>query len=164
MTLSDAKKMFFDYDGSRFYMSRDGVETKYLSADVPPPTETAWLEELTEQKLGALQSKGNWKTIHFLRHHGDYRYLAQIVAVEPQGVLWERCAFLEELLDYARGCIKCVGVVPVTRAIDLVIEQASQLVLKVKSAESRARIEQILDDARSRRERVTVPRDTANHS
>jgi Pyruvate/2-oxoacid:ferredoxin oxidoreductase delta subunit len=151
MRLRDAKRVFFEYDGSRFYMSRDGVESRYANAGIPPSTEAAWLEELTQQKLAALQAKGNWRTVHFLEHHGDCRYLAEVVAVEPKGALWERCAFLEELLRYARGCVSCVGVLPVRKAIDRVIEQANRLLPKAKSEASQARIEQLLLIAKSAR-------------
>ena len=43
--LQPARELFFTYDGSRFYMSRDGVEQDYLRFAVPREVETAWLEE-----------------------------------------------------------------------------------------------------------------------
>ena len=46
MDLQSARDLFFRYDGSRFYMSRDGVEADYQEAGVPPEVETTWLEEL----------------------------------------------------------------------------------------------------------------------
>jgi len=154
MRLREAKKIFFEHDGSRFHMSRDGVEAAYVNAGVPAKTEAAWLEELRQQKLAALQSKGNWAAIHFLAHHGDYGHLVQIVAVEPRGLLWERCAFLEEMLAYARGCIECVDNLLVAQAIDRVIEEASRLMLKARSQASLARIEQISRNAKSTRKRL----------
>jgi hypothetical protein len=156
MTLREAKKIFFEYDGSRFYMSRDGVETAYVNAGVPPKTEAAWLEKLTQQKLAALQLKGNWAAIHFLAHHGDYGHLAQIVAVEPKGLLWERCTFLEEMLAYVRGCIGYVDGLLVGQAIDRVIEEASRLMLKARSQASQSRIEQIARDSESARESLRL--------
>lgn len=34
-----AREIFFNYDGSRFYMSRDGVEAEYESFSVPKEVE-----------------------------------------------------------------------------------------------------------------------------
>ncbi len=56
--MHEAKKLFFQYDGSRFSMSRDGVEADYLNAGVPPEAEAAWLRELTQDKLRLLSQEG----------------------------------------------------------------------------------------------------------
>ncbi|GAB4977530.1 hypothetical protein MAHJHV57_47390 [Mycobacterium avium subsp. hominissuis] len=49
-----AREIFFNYDGSRFYMSRDGVEAEYERFSVPKEVENKWLEELTTHKLSML--------------------------------------------------------------------------------------------------------------
>ena len=95
-----AKQIFFRYDGSRFYMSRDGLEDAYLQARVPVQIEAAWLAELTDQKVGALDKPGNWSIVHFLTHHGDFRHTRELLDAEPKGELWERVAFLEELVRH----------------------------------------------------------------
>ena len=54
-----AKDLFFRYDGSLFYMSRDGADREYTQYDIPKSTEKLWLKELTAQKLAALHDSGN---------------------------------------------------------------------------------------------------------
>jgi hypothetical protein len=98
MDIQEAKAFFFKYDGSRFYMSRDGVDVMYGSLDVPQEVEAAWLQELTRIKLGLLSRNANWTVLQFLNHHEDYRHLAEVVHSEPKGTLWQLCAFLEHLL------------------------------------------------------------------
>ncbi len=98
-----AKELFDTYDGSTFYMSRDGVEEKFLSYRVPQHISNKWLNELTAQKLEILDSPGNWKVVHFLIHHSDFNYLEDILQIVPRGVLWEKCAFLETLLKYGKN-------------------------------------------------------------
>ena len=102
-TLESAKQIFFRYDGSRFYMSRDGLEEAYLQARVPAQIEAAWLAELTDQKVDALGKPGNWSIVHFLTHHGDFRHTRALLDAEPKGKLWERVAFLEELVRYIQS-------------------------------------------------------------
>jgi hypothetical protein len=48
--------LFSDYDGSRFYTSRDGVDAEYERYGVQADVERAWLEELTAKKLELLAS------------------------------------------------------------------------------------------------------------
>ncbi len=103
MDLIEAKRLFFAYDGSYFYMTRDGVQEAYREAGVPPEVESAWLDELTQVKLQALRRKGNWSALYFLNRRDDHRHLAVVLEAEPMGVLWERCAFLEQLLKYGAG-------------------------------------------------------------
>ncbi|HEY3963431.1 MAG TPA: hypothetical protein VGM05_02670, partial [Planctomycetaceae bacterium] len=79
MDIQEAKAFFFKYDGSRFYMSRDGVDVMYGSLDVPQEVEAAWLQELTRIKLGLLSRNANWTVLQFLNHHEDYRHLAEVV-------------------------------------------------------------------------------------
>ena len=76
-----AKDLFFRYDGSWFYMSRDGVDREYAAYNIPRSTEKLWLKELTTKKLAALGDSGNWRVIHFLIHHADFAHLPEILAV-----------------------------------------------------------------------------------
>lgn len=98
----NAKKLFFDYDGSRFYMSRDDVVDSYIQAQVPPQIEAQWLAELKVEKLAALEEPGNWKTVYFLQHHGMYDCEQMVLQADPKGTLVERIIYLEVLLDYLR--------------------------------------------------------------
>src|SRR3954453_4500511 len=76
MNVQAAKDLFFRYDGSRFYMSRDGAEGDYQEAGIPPEVEAAWLEELKRAKLCLLSQKGNWRVLGFFLHHADFGHLA----------------------------------------------------------------------------------------
>jgi hypothetical protein len=97
-----AKKVFFDYNGSRFCMSRDDVEDSYAQARVPRQLEAQWLVQLRAEKLAALDQPGNWKTVNFLKQHAMYDCEKLLLDAEPQGDPLERVAYLEELLDYLR--------------------------------------------------------------
>jgi hypothetical protein len=149
MDLIEAKRLFFAYDGSYFYMTRDGVQEAYREAGVPPEVESAWLDELTQVKLQALRRKGNWWALYFLNRRDDHRHLAVVLEAEPMGVLWERCAFLEQLLKYARGCEKA-GVEPsmVAQAVRKVVVESERLLRRARSKASIDRIQAILTQAR----------------
>jgi hypothetical protein len=76
-----ARQLFFEYDGSEFYMSRDGADDEYLAA---------------------LDRPGNWKIVDFLAHHWDYSHVKELLSTVPRGAWWERVAYLEGLMDYVR--------------------------------------------------------------
>ena len=148
MTLATAKKLYFSHDGSLFYMSRDGTDRAYLRAKVGRTTEAKWLRELTARKLRALRQAGNWRTIHFLNHYSDYRRLSKVFDVKPLGVFWERCVFLEELLEYAMNCDRRASPAMIERAISHVMLEAAGLLRRARSEKSRLRVEKLLDKAR----------------
>ena len=83
--LDRARKIFFDYEGSRFYMSRDGVDVEYERYPVPQQLERKWLEELTASRLDMLDRSGNWWVVHFLWHHRDSRHLSRLIQTKPLG-------------------------------------------------------------------------------
>jgi hypothetical protein len=104
MNLIKAKELFFRYDGSQFYMSRDGVENDFLKLQIPKSMQAEWLGELTISKMKQLNSPGNWWVISFLIHHEDYRFFDQITSAKPLGKFWEKCAFLEDQFEYVKAC------------------------------------------------------------
>jgi hypothetical protein len=149
MDMQEAKKLFFQYDGSRFYMSRDGVESDYLKAAVPPGVEATWLEELKRDKLRHLSRRGNWQVLHFFLHHADLGHLGDFVQAEPAGMLWERCSYLEQLLEYA-GEVTKVGRDPtlVAQAVRKATLEAERLLKRAKSDDSTRRVRAVLHQAR----------------
>jgi hypothetical protein len=149
MDLQEAKRLFFEYDGSRFYMSRDGVEANYREAGVPPETEAAWLRELTRAKLDLLSREANWAVLQFLNHHEDPGHIDEVVCADPRGSLWQRSAFLEELLAYA-SLVKRSGGDPrtIARAARKVIVEAERLLKRARSEDSTRRIQAVLTEAR----------------
>lgn len=149
MDLREAKELFFRYDGSRFFMSRDGVEAEYLGAKVPARVEAEWLTELKRAKLHLLSRAGDWTALSFFLHHADFGHLAEAVRADPNGPLWPRCVFLGQLLDYASGARR-TGCDPslVSGAVRKVIADAERLLSRARSEGSIGRIEELLIRAR----------------
>jgi hypothetical protein len=154
---SVAREMFFRHDGSRFYMSRNDVDSAYLAYGVPKELERKWLGELTEQKLGLLQSPGNWWSIAFLLHHQDGRFLRDVLSARPLGVLWERIAFVEHQLKYVEMCFR-IG--PDARqpstGVERVLNNARALLRSCRSDATRARVNQLI--AKAERTRLVAER------
>ena len=147
MNLSEAKKIFFQYDGSLFYMSRDGVDRQYAKMNIPKETEAIWLEELTSKKVESLKSNGNWSAIHFFIHHGDHHHIENIMAVTPKGKLWEKCAFLEELQKYILIIEKTSSISTREKGLKYILEHSNNLLSSGRSNDSRTRILVIIDEA-----------------
>lgn len=149
MDLQEARELFVRYEGSRFYISRDGMEADYLEAGVPVEAEAAWLAELKHEKLRRLSQEGNWQVLHFFLHHADLGHLADFIRAEPRGMLWERCSFLEKLLENA-GEVKRSGLDPalVAQAAGKASLEAERLLKRAKSEGSIGRIRAVLLQAR----------------
>jgi hypothetical protein len=144
LTLDKAKRLFVEYDGSRFYMSRNGVEEQYARMQVPTSVESEWLEELTTAKLEQLSSPGNCRVLSFLVHHADYRHLEKLESVAPLGRFGEKSAFLEEFLKYLHGC---VGVYETARLIsdcNSLLAEAHALKKRVSADASVSRVQRII--------------------
>jgi hypothetical protein len=99
-----ARELYLAHDGSRFYMSRNGVEHEYLSYGVPLEVEEQWRRELVAEKIAKLSQPGNWTTMNYLCHHNDTGYLNEAVTAEPLGEPWQRVSYLELLLEYIERC------------------------------------------------------------
>ncbi|MFI5386997.1 MAG: hypothetical protein ACHQ50_12860 [Fimbriimonadales bacterium] len=146
--MKEAKELFFQYDGSRFYMSHDGVEADYLSAGVPPEAEAAWLRELTQDKLRLLSQEGNWMVLHFLNDHAGIGHLAEVVQADPKGKLWQRCAYLEQFLDYTDKARRAGGEPSlVSRAFRKAIVEAERLLKRARSEDSIQRVRAVVVQA-----------------
>jgi len=141
---SEAKKLFFEYDGSLFFMSRDGVDERFAAARVPRETQAHWLAELTERRLAALGEPGNHQPISFLIHHGDYTRLEPLARAEPLGFWWERCAFLEALLQYATDRRQRARRWLVRATLQRVLDQANRLRRRARSEASRRRVDELI--------------------
>lgn len=151
-----ARELFRQYNGSRFYMSRDGVESTYLSFHVPKDTEAEWLAKLTAERLQQLNTPGNWGVVTFLLQHSDFRHVTSVLAAQPRGKLWERCAFLEDLMLYLGRALekKVISQSEMATALQAVAGQASDLISRARSDESRHRIEQIIEKAQGTSEQI----------
>jgi len=143
-----ARELFFQYDGSRFYMSRDGVEDEYVDYAVPKQLEKQWLEELTQVKLDLLEQPGNSLVLNFLLNNRDTRHLARILDATPQGPFGLRCAFLEGVLKYVELCTRAQAInrVQIREAADYVLKQA-QIISSDVGHDSSDRVRQIIASA-----------------
>jgi hypothetical protein len=154
-TTRAARDLFFKYDGSTFYMSRDGADREYKSYAVPLDLERKWLRELTARHLAALVKPGNWWTLNFLVHHRDTNHLELAIATPPLGELWQRTAYLELLLEYVSACQSAgASRARIATALDVVRKHAVDLITRTRSETSRARVAKVLVEAERRSERL----------
>jgi hypothetical protein len=144
-----ARELFFKYEGSRFYMSRNDVEDDYRSYAVPKQLEKQWLEELTATKLNMLEEGDNWSVVYFLLHHRDTRHLSRIMQATPRGSYGQRCAYLQDVLDYVKMCARAqdIGKTQVRQAAQYVLEQARVIEIDVRQGDSPDRVGDIIKSA-----------------
>jgi hypothetical protein len=122
-----ARELFFRYDGSRFYMSRDGVEYEYLDYAVPHELEMQWLQELTAEKLARLDQPGNWWVLNYFCSHNETRYLHEVMHAEPLGEFWQRCSYLELQLEYTARCAAFYPIDDIRAAVHTVLARTEEL-------------------------------------
>lgn len=141
--LEAARRLYFAYDGSAFHMWHDGVDREYQSFNVPADVEAGWLRELTERYVAALDQPGNWKSVYFFVHHSDLRHLDKVATATPQGVFWEKCAFLEQVLAYANSCSVNEPPSRIHEVHRAVAHDARRLARGIRNTESVQRVERI---------------------
>jgi len=131
-----ARRLYFEHDGSKFYMSRSGADGEYERYRVPSTLEAAWLEELTQARLEELDKRGNYRVVNFLLHHGDLRHLDRVIRTKPQGVIWEKCAFLELLLQLLGMAVdkKQLSPVNLTQALENVQQHCAALLRQARES------------------------------
>jgi hypothetical protein len=144
-----ARELFWMYDGSGFYMSRDSTDVEYRRYSVPKQLEKQWLEELTTTRLDMLEKPGNWDVVHFLWHHSDTRYLPRLIQTKPLGAVRQRCSYLENLLGYVTMCARAhaVSQTQIREAAEYVLDQAKILDTDTGEEGSRCRVQLILERA-----------------
>lgn len=147
-----ARELFFGYDGSHSYMSRDAVEDEYRAYGVPAEVEQRWFEALLEERLAGLHRPGNWRTVSFLQLHQRSEYLDDVAAAEPAGEWWEQCSFLEATLRYIE--FTCRRFYPPERLAELcrsIARQALPLADSVPADQPPDRVDRLMQRARSLR-------------
>jgi hypothetical protein len=135
------------YDGSSFHMGRDGYWLVYQGYRVPAEVEAGWRRELTDKYLDALDRPGNWMSVYFFDHHGDLTHFDEVVAATPQGVFWEKCAFLEHLLRYADKCSVEVPQPRIHEVYQDVLRHARRLAREAREPKHVQRIERLKERA-----------------
>lgn len=147
--LERAKRLFMEYDGSRFYMSRDGIENEYASYGVTVATEIEWIQELENEKLKKIEEKGNWKVVYFFTNRHDYRYLDRFLDTVPRGNYTEKCAYLRSLIkavDWGYFREKKLGREDLMRIFDFIRTQHPEIRKSVRSKSSIEFVDRILED------------------
>jgi len=144
-----ARELYFKYDGSGLYMSRDGVEDEYRRYSVPKDLEKQWLEELTTTKLDMLESTDYWHVVNFLLNHRDTRHLPRLLHVKPHGKFGHRCAYLENLLLYIEMCAQARAIddIQMREAAEYVFEQAEIIDADAGQEDPRSRVSRIVEAA-----------------
>ena len=147
-----ARELFFRYEGSGFFMSRDGADAQYRRYAVPPELEQQWRTALTAQKVAELRRAATWPAqyfaLYYLRHHGDTRYLPEAMRAEPVGEYWQRCAYLEQLLDYAGQCARSHPLDEIRPAVETVLRRAELLDEDSAPQQQRGRKARLIEQAR----------------
>lgn len=151
--LNRARKLFYDHDGSRFYMSRNGVEKEFLSYNVPESLQSEWLADITNTYITELKRSGRRGIIGFLEHHGNYDHTKDILKSRPSGKLLDKVVFLEELVSYVKHYHLTVkGRILEKDEIEMIkkylIENAEILLKKARAEEMKNRIERIMTNAK----------------
>jgi hypothetical protein len=103
-SMARARELFFAYDGSGFYMSRDGSDMEYRAYKVPRELEAQWRDEMAADKIAKLAEPGNWRSLNYLCHHNNTGFLREVAHAEPLGELWQRISYLELALEYVERC------------------------------------------------------------
>jgi hypothetical protein len=153
----EGKSLYLRYAGSSFQLDRDGQD--FGQYGVPAEIERRWAAELMAERLAALSEPANWPVIWFLKHHGYLGHLPLLVATAPQGRLWERIAYLEELLGYVDDCADhrwgrtrpAYLPAELAAAVDHVAAQAGLLIPAARSGRTRQRIQRVIAGAHARR-------------
>jgi hypothetical protein len=160
----EAKQVYFRYDGSRFFMDRDGPISEDIASfdsyGVPDEVLRAWDEELLADYLARLDQPANWHVISFLSHRGFGAYLTQLTAQPPLGRMRDRIIYLECLLEYADSCADDRTLLrfrdaryephQLWHALDQVLLRARRLLRVARAAESTRRVGRVIGGAERR--------------
>lgn len=82
--LEKAKKMFFDYGCSHFYMMKEGVEKEYMKFGISEQQEEEWTEEYKTNLLNELEN-GNIEVVHSLSHLGAQELIPTLLEFINKG-------------------------------------------------------------------------------
>ncbi len=96
-------------------------------------------------KLDNLEEGSNWSVVYFLLHHRDTRHLQHILQATPRGSYGQRCAFLEDVLDYVKMCAHApvIGSPQVREAAQYVLDQATAIEMDIEQSNSPQRVDRI---------------------
>lgn len=140
-----ARELFFRHDGSRFYMSRNGLEEEYLAHRVPKNLEVKWMRQLTEQHARSLSGSYDWWALNFFLSHRDTSHVRLAVSAPPAGKLIDQIIYLEMLARYLDTAPDtAVRDAETQTALKQTIEHGKRLRPKTRSDRSQARLKSAL--------------------
>ncbi len=147
MNIAQAKEYFIQCDGLHFHMSREDHEAwkGYLQLNISTATEALWLAELTALKLRLLKSPGNFMIVSFLLDHEDFRYLDEVAVVPPCGSFYEKCAYLEAMLEYVHGCRGIYHKSQLKAVVETIANHANLLRRRLRAKSSLMRVDAIAE-------------------
>lgn len=146
-----ARDLFFAYEGSSFYMSRDGRDRDFEAMEVPKESQRRWLDELAAKRLVEIGEPGGWRSVSFLLHHGLQGHLQVVIGTTPAGRPWERTAYLELAAKYVEQCATASKAESDgRRALLQIEEQARELQADYKMRGQRDRLNKLIDQIHTR--------------
>jgi hypothetical protein len=122
-----AKRLFFDYDGSTFYMSRNDVETVYKAYHVPIEIENEWKRELTALRLSQYRETGKFAYLGYLLENNHAELLAAILERKPNGTYINKLVVLEMISSYVLKHVSTIKNIP-EESIGFFRKLASELI------------------------------------
>lgn len=147
-----ARDLFFAYEGSAFYMSRDDRDREFGAMEVPEELKQHWLDELAAKRVAAIGEPGGWQSVNFLLHHRLQDHLTAVLGTAPAGKPWERTAYLELAAKYVESCAPArkSGLEDRRRALQQIEERARELLADYKMRGQRDRLNKLVDQIRAR--------------
>ncbi len=97
---SEARDLFFRYEGNLIAMSQGWDDKRYKKYKVPADVEEKWRKELYVRNLTRLY---NDDVVAILLDLSTKDSLHDILKSEPKGTFTKKCAFLEALMKYGKS-------------------------------------------------------------
>jgi hypothetical protein len=151
--LRQAKALYFVYEGSEFYMSRNGVDGEFRDYAVPDEVRNDWEADLLAMNLVRLRTMGVCSgTVDFLVTRERPEYLPEVLAamILPDD-LNGTCQLLESMVTYIDLCDGHYERGEIVRALEYVTAEAHTLLRRARAEEKRQRIRRIAEDCAARR-------------
>lgn len=136
-----AHELFMQYDGSRFYMSRDSKIEEFDASQIPEEIIEAWKNELITTRINDPALYATHKTAALLNHHRIPGYTAQLIKNIPSGDNKSIALYLTELMEYASKIDKPTGKL---RQHLIGYMENALLLLKTKKEMSKNEVERLL--------------------
>lgn len=100
--LKRAKQIFFECDGSLFYMSRNSLEDEYNNYGIDDKIEKQWENELIKLRLSEYKKTCEFIKLHTLIEYSKYELLEEILNVKIRGPYINQLVVLEYLIDFLK--------------------------------------------------------------